>query len=335
MTHSSKPLQCLRFLKHRAAVLAMALGLLAATPLHAEPVSLRLDWLPSGYHAPIFLALQKGYYKDVGIELTIADGKGTNPALQSVTAGNDMIVLANYSTMIQSVATGMPLMAIGGLVQRTPDSIISLKDHPIARPEDLLGKTIVVPPDSAASKLFAAFLVAAKLDASKIKILNVNSNTVATTLLQGQADAMTGWSFTDALKVASQKPIAPPIPLSDYGVSFLGTGFVVTRETAKTKADLLKRFMSATAKGYAEGTQDPKAAIAALVAQRPLVDGALLLDQFSAFPPFIHTAASAGKPFGWTAKSDWDTTYDLLRKYFDMQQTVDVSTLYTNEFVTP
>src|SRR6202011_2631190 len=62
-----------------AAALGLAASMLAApiTSSAAETVTLRLDWLPGGYHAPIFLALQKGYYKAKGIDLEIADGKGT------------------------------------------------------------------------------------------------------------------------------------------------------------------------------------------------------------------------------------------------------------------
>jgi NitT/TauT family transport system substrate-binding protein len=316
------------------AAIAVILALVAPSGATAETVTLRLDWLPSGYHAPIFLALQKGYYKARGIELEIADGKGTNPALQSVAAGNDMIVLANYATLVQSVARGMPLIGIGGLIQKTPDSVVSLKDKPIAKPEELVGRTVVLTADSAGAKLFAAFIAAKGLDATKIKQLNVTASAVATTLLQGQADAMIGWSFTDALRVESQKPIAPPLLFADSGVNVLGNGFVVARETAKAKPDLLKRFLAATAKGYDEGLKDPEAAVDAMLVARPMVDRELQLRQLKVLPPFLHSQRSAGHPFGWTAAEDWQQTYELLQKYFGMEEKIEVGQVYTNDLVT-
>jgi NitT/TauT family transport system substrate-binding protein len=316
------------------AAIAAIFALIAPSRATAETVTLRLDWLPSGYHAPIFLALQKGYYKAKGIDLTIADGKGTNPALQSVAAGNDTIVLANYATLVQSVARSMPLTGIGGLIQKTPDSVVSLKDKPIAKPAELIGRSVVLTADSAGAKLFAAFVAATGLDATKIKVLNVTAPAVATTLLQGQADAMIGWSFTDALRVESQKPIAPPLLFADAGVNVLGNGFVVTRETAKTKPDLLKRFMAATANGYDEGLKNPEAAIDAMVAARPMVERELQLRQLKALPPFLHSQRSVGRPFGWTAAEDWQQTYELLQKYFGMEEKVDVGQVYTNDLVT-
>jgi NitT/TauT family transport system substrate-binding protein len=320
------------------AVMPVAFGaifaLIVTSAATAETVTLRLDWLPSGYHAPIFLALQKGYYKAKGIDIEIADGKGTNPALQSAAAGNDMIVLANYTTLVQSVARGMPLIGIGGLIQKTPDAVVSLRDKPITRPQELTGRRVVLTADSAGAKLFAAFVAATGLNAAKIKVLNVTAAGVATTLLQGQADAMIGWSFTDALRVDSQKSIAPPLLFADAGVNVLGNGFVVTRAMANAKPDLLKRFMAATAKGYDEGLKDPGAAVDAMVAARPIVDRELQLRELKVLPPFLHSQYSAGHQFGWTAAEDWQQTYELLQKYFGMEEKIEVGQVYTNDLVT-
>ncbi|RDE09555.1 ABC transporter substrate-binding protein [Pelagibacterium lacus] len=298
-----------------------------------ERLSLRLDWLPSGYHAPIFLAIDKGYYREAGIDLTLEDGQGSNAALQAVAAGTNDVVIANYTTMLQSIAQGMDLIAIGGLIQRLPDSIVSLERNPVLTPQDLEGRTVSTPPDSAASKLFPAFLDAAGVDASKVNILNTASGQSIPAVLGGSAQATTGWSFTDALVVARQAPIAPPILFSDFGINLLGNGFVTTQSFAAENGDLLSKFMEATARGYEEGLADPTAAVQALAAARPLVDVELQSQQLAAFPPFLHSANSEGQPFGWTAEADWEQTAQLLRDYFDLQGEVDISSVYTNDFV--
>src|SRR6267154_4992788 len=80
------------------AVVAVAIGTSLAASA-ADDLSLRLDYLPQGYHAPLFYGVAKGYYAEQGINLKIADGKGSNASLQAVAAGNNTIVLANYATM--------------------------------------------------------------------------------------------------------------------------------------------------------------------------------------------------------------------------------------------
>jgi NitT/TauT family transport system substrate-binding protein len=298
-----------------------------------KQVTLQLDWLPTGYHGPIFLAQQKGYYRDAGIDLKIVDGQGTTAALQAVASGNADIVLANYARMIQSVATGLNLVAVGGLVQRLPDAIVSLKSAPITEPKQLEGTTIATSAADAASKLLPAFLQAAKVDASKVNIVNTASGQAPAALLGGSAKSMTGWSFTDALAVDAEKPIAEPILMSDFGINLLGVGFVTTKAYASSHSDVLRSFLAATAKGYKEGAADPDAAIAAMAKERPLIDKKLQLVQLKRFPPFLHTAKSEGKPFGWTSKEDWEQTQSLLQKYFDMKGQVDLASVYTNEYL--
>ena len=301
------------------------------TPLTS--VSLRLDFLPAGYHAPLFLAVQRGYYREHGIDLQISDGRGSNPSLQSVAAGNDLIVLANYGTMTEGITKGMPVIGVGGLIQRLPDAVISLKGSGIKTPKDLEGRSMTIPPASAVFKLFAAFVTATGIDINKIKQVQTDSNAVLTGLLQGQVDFTTGWVFTDALKVETQKPIDPPMLFADYGVNVLAAGFVVQKATAATKGDTIRRFMTATAQGYREGLKDPEAAVAAMTQARPSGSSELWLKQLKLIGPFLQTERSKGHGFGWTAREDWEQTVDILKKYFGMTASVDPAGLYTNDFL--
>lgn len=318
----------------RLAVLAGAIALLGVqSSLAADKMKLKLDWLPSGYHAPLFYGLEKGYYKDQGIDLTIEDGQGTNPALQAVAAGNADIVLANYSTMMQSIAAGMDLIGVGGLIQRLPDSIISLQKKPITSPKDLEGKTIAITPDSASAKLMDAYMKAGGVDKSKVTLINMKAGQDIQALLSGNADAMSGWVFTQAPMIAAKAAIAKPLMISDEDINILGTGFVVSKAYEAKNSDLLKRFMIATEKSYDDAFKHPEAAVDAMIKARPLAERTLNIESLKALEPLMHSARSEGKPFGWTAKEDWEQSQDLLQKYFDMKGKVDVAKVYTNAYV--
>lgn len=319
---------------HRALLMAAgALALLAAGPAFAaDALKLKLDWLPSGYHAPIFLGIEKGYYKDAGINLTVEDGQGTNPALQAAAAGNADIVMANYSTMMQSVAAGMDLIGVAGLIQKLPDSIISLEKAPLRTPKDLEGRTIATTPDSASSKLMDAYMKAAGVDRSKVTLVGMKAGQDMQALLGGNADAMTGWVFTQAPAVAEKQPIAKPLMISDLGINILGTGFVTSKSYEKSHKDLIQRFVTATAKSYAEGFKHPEQAVNAMIKARPLAEKKLSVESLKQLEPLMHSDRTQGQPFGWTAKEDWEQSQDLLHKYFDMKRSVDVATVYTNAY---
>jgi NitT/TauT family transport system substrate-binding protein len=299
----------------------------------ADDLSLRLDYLPQGYHAPLFYGLAKGYYREQGIDLKIADGKGSNTSLQAVAAGNDTIALANYAAMAQSTTQGMPVVAIGGLIQRLPDALIALKGSGIRKPKDLEGKTGSSPPTSAAYKLFPAFATAAGIDLRTIKVVPMAAGATHAAVLQGQVDFTTGWAFTQGVQVAKHKPIEEPILMADYGLNILGVGFVVTRTTVGTKADALKRFMTATARAYRDGLQDMQGAADAMSAARPETEQDVLIDQFKLLPPFLHTDRTKGRNFGWMAREDWVQTVDILQKYFELTGAVDIDKVYMNDFV--
>jgi NitT/TauT family transport system substrate-binding protein len=299
-----------------------------------DVVTLRLDWLPSGYHAPLFLGVAKNYYKDAGINLTIADGKGTNVALQAVAAGNDMIGLANYTTMLMAADKDLPVVGIGGLLQKQPDAIIALKGTGIKTPQDLIGKSIATAGTTNTARLFFTYLGREKgIDISKIRVVQTDASATRTTLLQNKVDAIAAWALSDALLVAGEKPIDPPMLYADHGFNVLGIGFVVSKTTAASKGDVLTRFMSATAKAYAEAIKDPQAAAEALAAVRTGVDKDRIIAQIKLLPDFMQTANSAGKPFGWTSRADWEQTKTLLTAYYDLKKPVDLDTAYTNGFV--
>jgi NitT/TauT family transport system substrate-binding protein len=100
------------------AFLALAAARAECAPL--EPVSVRLDWLAGIYHAPIYLAKARGYYAQQGLDVTFHNGQGSLSTLQIVGSGNETIGLANLSALTLARAAGVPVVAIGALMEKSP-----------------------------------------------------------------------------------------------------------------------------------------------------------------------------------------------------------------------
>ena len=127
--------------------------------------TLRLDWVPTGYHAPFFYALEKGFYKDVGIELEIFDGKGSGPSIQAVSTGADTFALAALTSMALAVAEGAKVKATAAMIQRQPDAVISLKDGAnITTIKGVEGKKMAYTAGSSGERLFTALAKANGFD---------------------------------------------------------------------------------------------------------------------------------------------------------------------------
>jgi NitT/TauT family transport system substrate-binding protein len=218
-------------------------------------------------------------------------------------------------------------------VQKAPDAVIALKGSGITRPKDVEGKRWGVVPDASFARTFPAFAAANGIDMSKIVKVQVSSATVYSALLQGNVDFVTGWASNDALKIARQKPIEPPIVFADHGMNILGTGIIVSADTAARDGRLLRGFLAATVRGAEEAKRSPDAAAEAILAARPAIDRAIVAEEFTRLADFQHTKNSEGHGFGWMAKADWEETRDVLEKYFDLPQGIELSRLYTNEFL--
>src|SRR5579872_3270247 len=133
-----------------------------------ERATVRLDWLASGYHGPLFLALERGYYRDQGIDLEIFDGKGSSTTIQVVASGSETFGLANLSATALGIARGMPLIAVAGIIQKSPDSVISLAGSGIKVPKDIEGKRGAFSPTGASDRIFPAFAKSAGIDMDKV-----------------------------------------------------------------------------------------------------------------------------------------------------------------------
>lgn len=318
----------------RCVILSVAAGLIALAGGAAraeEKVSLRLDWLPGADHTSIFLANERGYYKSAGIDLDIHDGTGSVATIQAVGNGADMIGLASLSQVAIAVGKGVPLISVAGIVQKAPDSIIALKGSGILKPKDIEGKRWGLVPSDSGARIFPAFAAANGIDEKKITKIQLSYSTIYSSLIQGNVDFITGWASPDAFKIAKEKPIEPPIVFADYGVNTLGTGIFVSKDTLSKHGDMLRAFMAATVRGADEAQKDPKAAIDAIMKARPSTDRAILELEFEHLHEYLHTKNSEGHIFGWMAPADWEQTVTLLRKYFDLPESIKPNELYTDD----
>lgn len=320
------------------AALPILMASLLAAPAGAqslEKVSVRLDFLAAGYHSAIFLAQERGYYREQGLDVDIQDGKGSLVTIQAVASGNDLIGLATASTIALAASKGVPVVAVAGVMQKSPEAILMLKGSGISRPKDVEGKKWGFIPGDSGARIFEAVAALHKVDLSKVTKVQLSFATRNTSLLQGNVDFITAWTSPDSYKIAKQKPIDPPIVFGDVGVNVLGSAIFVTKDTASSRARTIRPFLAATSRAYDEAQKDPAAAVDAVMKARPSTDRAILAEEIRHLPEFTHTKNTAGLPFGWMAAQDWEQTRDILRDYFDLPASLRITDVYTNNLLPP
>lgn len=314
------------------------LGALGATHSLAEDlqkVTVRLSWIAGGVDAPFFVAKANNYFADEGLDVEITDGSGSTASIQAAGSGDFDIVLAGLGALAQAqqAAGASNLIAVAGLLQKDPTSIISLKGSGIKTPKDIEGKRLGTDAGNLEDGMIKAFADANGVDFNKVEVIIINGGNDRVALLKGDVDFINGWANPDGDKVAAQKPIEPPLLFADYGVNLLGTSVITSKAWLAEHGDTMKAFLRALLKGKAAADADPAATLKILMDARPDSDAKIIENDLKVMGKYEHTAASEGKPYGTVAESDVALTISLLEKYSGMKPGLKPSDIYDGSYL--
>src|SRR3989441_11917288 len=229
---------------------APAPGPATATPKPPQPVSMRLGWLANSQYAGDFVALDKGFYKERGIDLRIdPGGPNIDPVSLTASGSNPIGNVASIAAMFLARSNGIPVRAFATALQRHPFAFITL-DPKINSPQDFVGKKIGI--QATARPLINAVIAKYQLPRDQVQVQVIGSDTLP--LKTGQVDVITGWVI-DAPQMAAVGPEARALLLWDMGIRLYAFTYFTTDEVLKTRSEMLKDFLAASARGW-EGAAD-------------------------------------------------------------------------------
>jgi NitT/TauT family transport system substrate-binding protein len=310
---------------------ALAALLCATAPAAAQDrVSLRLNWLLYGFHTPFHLGVERGYYREAGIELTIGEGQGSARAVQLVAAGSDTFGLSDGASIINGVARGAPVQAVMGIMNRSPFAIIVREDSGIRTMRDLAGRTIAATTGEAGLVIFPALLRANGMAPDAVRFLRVDGAGKLVATLENRTVGMLGGVENQALILPQRGVPLRSILYADNGANTMGLAIHATRETLSRNPDLVRRFIRATQRSFEAGEREPEAAIAAGIRVKADMDRALSLAQLRAGLQLVRSARGAQRPIGWMAPEDWAETLSLMKEYQELRTELNADAFFTN-----
>ncbi len=253
-----------------AASLAFGLPLMAAQA--ADTVTIQLKWVAQAQFAGYFVAKEKGFYKDAGLDVTIkAGGPDVGPP-QVIAGGGADVVVDWMPSALASREKGVPLVNISQTFKRSGLELTCRAETGIKTPADLKGKTIGVwyggneyPFLSWMSKL------GYKTDGSPggVKIIKQGFN--VDPLLQKQADCISTMTYNEYWQVidGGYKPSQLVVfKYEDEGVATLEDGLWVLEKNLKDPAFVAKmaKFVKASMKGWDYAKTHPDEAVKIILA---------------------------------------------------------------------
>ena len=296
-------------------------------------VTLMLNWTPNTQHSGIYLAREKGWYKEAGLDVKIVEpAAGGVEAV--VGAGKADFGISIQESVIPARAEGVPIVSIGSIVQHNDSSLLALTSDNIKRPKDLEGKTYGGFGGALETALINKLVACDGGDAKKVKFVEVGNIDYLAGMEANQFDIVWIFDGWDTLRYrdveGKQVTTLPFIKYTNCIPDWYTPLFITNENMTKKHADTVKKFMAATARGYEAARTDPEAAGAALLKAAPELDSKLV--KLSA-TYYKDRYADAGRAWGVQDKDIWVAFEKFLREAKLTEKEVDVSKAFTNEFL--
>lgn len=296
-------------------------------------VTVRFTWKLKGEYAPLFVALDKGYYAAEGLDVDLAEGSGAETVIKMVGIGTDKIAYGPATVGAEAVDNGLPVQVVAVYQTEVPIAVVSFPDVPLKTPKDLEGRTLGVSTGETFANLVQPFARLNKLDLSKINVIQMNSSARATQFMARKIDLMSLYLSNEMPLFEKQAGVKfNALKISDFGLRVMGAAFLVNKGYAKNDASTLKKLLRATARGYADAVKNYRGAAAIMARHMTLkIDTDVLEQQVKATVDSV--SRIAGKPLGWQSEDDWKSNLELLKAGHVINEVKDPHLYYTNAYL--
>jgi NitT/TauT family transport system substrate-binding protein len=262
-----------------ALIIMAAMAIISAPQAANAQTKIRftLDWIPGATHSAFFVALQKGYYKAEGLNVSIDRGKGSAEVVRQLASDTydmgfpDINVVLDFNS--KNPGQAFPVLMSG--YEQAPAAIIVLKSSGITEPKQLNGKKLGSAANDATFKLFPVFAGQTGIDVSSMQIQNIEPSLREVLLAQGKVDAIPGQIFNSLLELQAKGIKESDIGYfmyKDYGLQLYGNSVAASPRFLKEKPDAVRGFLRATVKGLQDVARDPELGVKAALAFEPLLN---------------------------------------------------------------
>ena len=309
---------------------------IAAPSFSMDKATLRLDWIRYGLHIPFFVGVEKGFYKDEGIDLEILEGKGSSNTVKLIGAGTDTFGFASLATVSQAVLKEVPVMSVWVGSHDSGYGVLFLAESGIKKPEDLIGKTIGVSPGGTSRAILPAFLNVHGIKENQIKAIAFKGTARMNSVLSKQIDAAVGPVplYLPVMEDRSEYKVdIGSLKFGDWNMSILGHGILVSTKTINDNPDLIKRFIKATNRSVEYTRANPQEGVEAMGKDYIKPNPKVWLRDWNLTQSTMQSKYLKGKPIGWQPEEEWRQTKDFLANNINEEMAkVPLSKLYTNAF---
>ena len=292
-------------------------------------VRLPLGYIPDIQFAPLYVAVQKGYFRDAGIQVTFDYSMETD--ITALVGANQLSFgVVSGEQVLLARAQGLPIVYVAAWYQQYPVSVVAKSDQNIHNPSDLRGKTIGLPGLYGANYIgLRALLHAGGLSESDVKLDSIGYAQVDA-LARDRDQAVSVYTNNEPVQLRSQGYSLTELRVADY-VQLASNGLITNEKTISENPDLVRRMVKAFLQGLADTIADPAAAYAT---SKVYVENLAQLDPVLQKQKLaIAIGLWKADRLGYSQPKSWESMQSVLLDMGLLTKPLDLSKAFTNDFL--
>ncbi|MFQ5790327.1 MAG: ABC transporter substrate-binding protein [Acidobacteriota bacterium] len=318
-------------------LLSLLLGSTVALPVQKplKKIVFLTNYVFLGRHAPFFVGLDKGFYREAGFDISISPSTGSGFVIAALEGGKADYGIAEAAPVVQAVGKGAQVKAFGVFMDISTSGLASLTAYPT--PESVAGKTIAASLTDSARVILPIIYNLKDLDPSSLDWLAVDPSIYFPLLLQGRAELVTASIDSD---VPVLRRVAQPRGKTIHFSSFAEWGydvfgyFLVTRaDRIVSSPDEVGAFAAATVRAVKYAINQPEEAARILVQHNPTLDYDLTLAHWRQSIQAIDTAYVKEHGYGRATRERLQRSIDLVKEAFRLEVTLAPEDIYAAGFL--
>ncbi|MFP4588357.1 MAG: ABC transporter substrate-binding protein [Candidatus Acetothermia bacterium] len=318
-------------------VFSLALVILAVSvssePASTRKVELLMDWVPNTNHTGIYVAMDKGWYEEAGVQLELIEPAGEVSVEKVVGAGKADFGISFQEWATSAMAEGVPIVSLAAVIQENTSGFASLKEKGLERPRDFAGATYGGWGLPIEKEILKALVEGDGGDFPELNFVNIGKGDLLTMLAQEKFDIAWIYYGWDGIQAELRGLELNLVMLKDYQElvpNYYTPIIISSREYVEQNTEIVEDFMAATSRGYSFAIENPDEAAEILLEYTPEADPQLVKNsQEWLSPRYQEDAPYWGRQelSVWKEFGNWMSDRGLIEGEFDPERA------FTNEFL--
>ena len=299
-------------------IVSLSIAGLAPAALDAaapEQVTLSLDWVPNTNHTGLYVALEKGWYAEEGLELEIQIPSDPAAALKQVAFGHTEFGVSFQEEVSIARSQKIPVMSIAAIIQHNTSAFSSLKTAGITNPKDFEGKKYASYGAPLERAVLEGLMACDDADVNQVEFVDVGFDAFPA-LIGGRVDFALIFLAWDGVQAEIMgKPLDHVLLAGSCVPDYYTPVLIAGEKTITEKPDIVRSFLAATSKGYEYTIQNPDEAAEILIKYSPETNPELIRRSQAWLSPRYQDDArqwGAQKLETWQSFGDWLAERNLL-----------------------